>query len=39
MNDRAENHYPLNRAKLEAAEWVLRHDRGLTAAEQDEFSA
>lgn len=23
---------------LTAAEWVLRHDRGLTAAEQDEFS-
>lgn len=23
---------------LSAAEWVLRHDRGLTAAEQDEFS-
>src|SRR5690606_24022735 len=23
----------------EAAQWVLRHDRGLTATEQDEFSA
>jgi len=27
-----------SRACLEAAEWLLRHDRGLTAAEQDDFS-
>jgi transmembrane sensor len=27
-----------SRACHEAAEWVLRHDRGLTAAEQDNFS-
>jgi transmembrane sensor len=27
-----------NPAGLAAAEWVLRHDRGLTPAEQDEFS-
>jgi transmembrane sensor len=31
------SHGPDQRARREAAEWLTRHDRGLTAAEQDEF--
>lgn len=38
MNLDSVKHNCSDPAGLAAAEWVLRHDRGLTAAEQDEFS-
>lgn len=39
MNDSWRNEGPLDRIEQQAAAWVLRRDRGLSAAEQDEFSA
>lgn len=39
MADPGANSSPSRRIADEAAAWVLRHDRGLTAAEQDEFSS
>jgi transmembrane sensor len=38
MKSPPEESWELERIDQEAAAWVLRHDRGLTAAEQDEFS-
>lgn len=39
MNESWHNDGPLDRIEQQAAAWVLRRDRGLSAAEQDEFSA
>lgn len=38
MKDAADHDAPLDRIEHEAAAWVLRSDRGLTASEQDAFS-
>ena len=38
MKSQSHSSDELDPASLAAAEWVLRHDRGLTAAEQDAFS-
>lgn len=37
MNPAPEFPDPATRADREAADWLIRHDRGLTASEQDEF--
>ena len=38
MKSRFQSNEAIGSAAQKAAEWALRHDRGLTAAEQDEFS-